>query len=87
MGGAHRLMDIVPVITGIGVGTIASGLVAFGIVKGKLYNYVDYRTHEQICSKAKDGIYKELRSDQDKIMNFLMEMKQDIGFIKGRVDK
>ena len=70
------LMTSVPIL--------AAALVAFGVVKGKMLNYVDYEAHRKICLKERE----ETTRINDKLFLAQQEtrdmVKEIHGFLKAQ---
>jgi hypothetical protein len=64
-------------------GTVSAGI-AFGIVKGKLYNYITYEKHREICAKERGQTSEAL----DKLFASQKEahgmIKEIHGFLKAK---
>lgn len=56
-----------------------AGLVAFGVVKGKMYNFVSHDQHREICSKER----QETNRIQDKLFKAQAETRDMVKEIHG----
>ena len=77
-------MDLSPEIA-LSAGTvIASAGIAFGIVKGRLYNYMTYDRHREICESER----KKTTDSLDKLFDLNREtlgmIKEIHGYLKAK---
>ena len=62
----------------------AAGLVAFGVVKGKLYNYITHEQHRDICSKERtetNRVHDKLFKAQEETRDMVKEIH---GYLKAK---
>lgn len=77
-------MHIEPALALSAMTVIASGGVAFGLVKGKMYNYMTYDKHRAICETER----KETNEALGKLFEAQKEahgmIKEIHGYLKGK---
>ena len=69
------IVDIDHPIIVSGASVLASGLVAFGVLKGKLYNYMTYDKHREICAA-------ERKETKESLQQLFVAQKETHGMIK-----
>ena len=77
-------MEVSPEIITTGVASILAAGVAFGIVKGKMYNYVTYDKHREICNDERaraDIKFNKLFEAQTESRDMIKEIH---GYLKAK---
>ena len=69
-------------VVGGGIITIASASMAFGVVRGKLYNYVSHEQHGKICHQKSTEVYGKF----NEIVKQQGEILRAIGRIEGKLN-
>ena len=70
----------------IGIITLVASVgTAWGYVKTSLRNKIDYGDHHEMCGKVQDKIFDRMNEQFTKQVDILMEIKQDIGELKGEI--
>jgi len=59
--------------------------VAYGTVKAKLHNKIGFDKHLEICENATNPIYEKIDKNHTKVIDILMEIKGDIGEVRGEL--
>lgn len=60
-----------------GIGALVAGGISFGIVKGKLSEFMTFKDHQSICHNAIESVYKtigELRSENREMYGMIKEI-------------
>ena len=67
------------------IGGLFGGGVAWGTTKVTLHNKVGYREHTEMCGVVKKAMYDKMDMNHSKILDLMMEIKSDIGELKGEI--
>jgi len=58
---------------------------AFGYVKAKMGSLVSYEKHRDICSSVQTEVYEKIDKNHTQMIEILMLIKEDVGFLKGKI--
>ena len=67
-----------------GVSMVLSAGVAFGILKGKMYNYITYEKHREICAKEREETNRVLSKLYDAEKETHGMIKEIHGYLKAK---
>jgi len=80
-------IELSDIVIGGGITVVGSGLVAFGVIKGKLSNFLTFGKHNEICHQKTTEIYTQINANYKSSAKERSDMMLILGDIKGQLKR